>query len=40
VVRPVLCHEHPDCLAHGHGVPALELDRADLLVVVVRDDAQ
>ena len=40
VVRAVLLDEHPDGLADGHGVHAVELDGADFLVVVVRNDAQ
>ena len=40
VVRAVLLHEHPDGLADGHGVHAVQLDGADFLVVVVRNDAQ
>ena len=40
VVRAVLFHQHPHCLADGDRVHAVQLDGADLLVVVVRDDAQ
>ncbi len=40
VVRAVLLHQHPHGPAHRTRVHAVQLDGADLLVVVVRDDPQ